>query len=114
MNITYTKVGDYYYPDLYVEEGQPLSKYGRTKARYLKENQKALYTSLLMSGELNSYLSMIDDEAIKLHDQLVVDYQRQRNITEDLKGKDQMRWVQEMNNIENCIDEVIRNDIIYR
>ena len=36
----------------------------------------------------------------------------ERNITEELKENDQMKWVQEMNNIQNCIDETIRKEVI--
>ncbi|WP_418361239.1 TnpV protein [Thomasclavelia cocleata] len=29
------------------------------------------------------------------------------------KEKDQMKWVQEMNNIQNCVEEIINRKIIY-
>ena len=35
-----------------------------------------------------------------------------RNITEELKQENPMRWVGEMNNIRACIDEIIMREII--
>ena len=48
-----------------------------------------------------------------MYDRLVEQYKKQRNITEELKAQDQMSWVQEMNNIKNCVNEVILNELIY-
>lgn len=46
--ITYTKKGDYYIPNLTLFKSKysdyKLSKYGRMRARYLKEHKKAEYT----------------------------------------------------------------------
>lgn len=43
--------------------------------------------------ELNDHLQMVDDEANALYDKLIEEYKTKRNITEDLKEKDQMKWV---------------------
>lgn len=54
----YTKIGDYYYPNIVVDntEKGTLSKYGRARLRYLKEYNKGLYTELLMTGKLTEHL----------------------------------------------------------
>lgn len=57
---------------------------------------------------------MIDDEAYALYDRLIEQYKVKRNITEELKEKDQMKWVQEMNNIQNCVEEVVLKKYIYK
>lgn len=44
------------------------------------------------------------------YDVLVKQLMEERNINEELKETDQMRWVQEMNSIHACIDEIILND----
>ena len=61
--ITYTKVGDYYLPNLVLkqEEKVILNKYGRLRLNYLKENKKAEYTILFMNGELNKHLKEIQE-----------------------------------------------------
>ena len=35
-----------------------------------------------------------------------------RNITEELKEQDQMKWVQEMNNIRVMVEEILINVIM--
>lgn len=39
-------------------------------------------------------------------------YKIKWNITEKLKEKEQMKWVQEMNNIENVVMEFIKENYI--
>lgn len=48
-----------------------------------------------------------------MYGRLVEQYKKQRNITEELKAQDQMLWVQEMNNIKACVNEVILDELIY-
>ena len=75
--------------------------------------QKILYTNLLTSGGLYEYVEMINHQANALYDKLLVDMKRQRNITEELKKENQMLWIQEMNNIDACINEIIYEEYIY-
>lgn len=115
MKIEYIKIGDYYYPNLTMKQEckLELSRYGRAKLNYMKRHQKVLYTNLLTNGQLHEYLMDVDRRANDVYDKLLVEYKQQRNITEALKEYDQMQWVQEMNNIINCINEVIYHDYIY-
>ena len=57
--LTYTRCGDYYIPDLKLSEQPeaPIGKYGRMRQRYLKEHRPGLYSSLILSEKL--YLSLI-------------------------------------------------------
>ena len=114
MKIKYHKVGDYYYPNLEINKDKVhLSKYGRMKLIFMKEYQKGLYFKLLSTNELNNYLQTIDVEASELYDQLLVDFKKKRNITGNMKEKNQMLWIQEMNNVEICFDALIKNEVIY-
>lgn len=56
---------------------------------------------------------MIDDEVNALYDRLIEQYKIKRNITEELKEKDQMKWVQEMNNIQNCVEEIVNYQVVF-
>ena len=38
----------------------------------------------------------------------------EENVTEELKATNQMKWVQNMNNIKNCAEEIAYNEIIYK
>ena len=50
--LTYTRCGDYYIPDLELSEQPeaPIGKYGRMRQRYLKEHRPGLYSSLILGG----------------------------------------------------------------
>lgn len=80
---------------------------------FLKEYHKIIYTNMLTSNTLNEHLQSIDDEANQLNEKLIDDYKKKRNITEELKEKNQLEWIREMNNIENCEMEIILKNIIY-
>ncbi|MEG0034828.1 MAG: TnpV protein [Bacilli bacterium] len=112
MTIEYARVGDYYFPNIKGNNKITLSKYGKMKLKYLKEHQKGLYFELLSTNQLNSYLHNVDKEANEMYERLLTDIKKQRGISEELKAKNQMQWVQEMNNIQNCIEEVIIKKVI--
>ena len=61
----YERQGDYYIPCLIlpVEEERTIGLWGQRHLRYIKEHNKARYSSLLSSGKLNSYLADIDQQA---------------------------------------------------
>lgn len=113
--IEYIEINGLLYPNLKVEPVKQLNltRFGKMRLNFLKEHHKVIYTNMLISNTLNEHLQSIDDEANQLYDKLVDDYKKKRNITEELKEKDQLRWIQEMNNIENCVMEVILKNIIY-
>jgi len=114
-DIKYRKVGDFYFPNIKVatEEIHQLGKYGRMKLAYMKEHKKFEYQMLSLKGELVKYLHSIDEDADNMYEALLSQYKEKWGITEEMKELDQMRWVQEMNNIEKCIKEVILSTIIY-
>ena len=101
MGGTYTRVGNYYLPDLKLpdEENKPIGLWGQRHARHLKQNHKVLYMNLLTSGKLNDYLADIDKQAEDLFFRLVNQMAEREGITENLKAENQMLWVQKMNNI---------------
>ena len=101
--ITYSKLGDYYYPNLQANEQPYLSKWGRAKLKYLKQNEQGLYTSLLLKNQLNEYLLDIDLEANLMYDHLIKQLIIQHN---------QMLWVKEMNMISKIAEEIVLNKYI--
>lgn len=54
----------------------------------------------------------MDKELNQRYEILIEQYKTLRNITEELKEKDQMKWVQEMNNIRVMVGEVLINEMI--
>ena len=53
----------------------------------------------------------MDKKLNERYEILIEQYKVSRNITEELKELDQMKWVQEMNNIKSCVEEIIWNEI---
>lgn len=99
--IKYNRVGDYEFPELKQERSLPnLSRFGREYLRILKEKHPGHYLALRAKDELNEELIRIDKELNKRYENLIEQYKESRNITEELKEQDQMKWVQGMNNIE--------------
>ena len=113
--IGYTLQGDYYLPDLALpaEEQQPIGIWGQRHLRHIKQNQRVLYTNLLTSGKLNSYLADINRQAEEMFSRLVKQMAEREGVTEQLKADNQMAWVGRMNNIRSRAIEIVNNDLIY-
>lgn len=112
----YELQGDYYLPCLKLpkEETAHIGIFGQRHRRYLKTHRKALYTSLLTSGKLNSYLADIDRQAEEMFSRLVKQLAKVEGVTETLKAADQMEWVRRMNSIRNRASEIVSEELIYR
>ena len=112
--INYTLQGDYYLPDLALpaEEQQPIGIWGQRHLRHIKQNRRVLYTNLLTSGKLNSYLADINRQAEEMFSRLVKQMAEYEGVTEQLKADNQMAWVGRMNNIRSRATEIVNNDLI--
>ena len=107
--------GDYYIPCLTVpaQEERPIGIWGRRHLRYIKQERKALYTELLTSGRLNTYLADINEQATEQMLLLTKQMAEREGVTEQLKAQDQILWVQCMNNIRDRAMEIVIHDLIY-
>ena len=113
--IEYTKVGDYYMPNLVLEKEEKiiLNKYGRLRLKFLKENKKAEYTIMFMNGTLNKHLKEIQETAQVRVDIIIEQLKKQNNLTEKMKNTDQLYWVGMMNSFKNTAEEIVLNELIY-
>ena len=112
--IKYTKVGDYYMPNLVLEKERiVLNKYGRLRLKFLKENKKTEYTIMFMNGTLNKHLKEIQEVAQDRIDLIIEQLKEQNNLTEEMKNTDQLYWVSMMNNFKNTAEEIILKELIY-
>lgn len=107
--------GDYYYPllELPEEEQRPVGVWGQRHLRYIREHKKGLHFSLMSSGKLNSYLADIDQQAQDMYLRLVEQMTEKEGMTEQLKAKNQMEWVRQMNNIADKAKETVNGELIY-
>ena len=90
-----------------------LGKYALLRRKFLKENRRITYTNLLTSGKLNSHLAEIEQTALSRMDQVVAQMAKTEGVTEELKARDPMKWVQLMNNLRNAAEETILTELIY-
>ena len=115
--IEYNLVNDYYIPNIVLQKPRRtgnVGKYGRMRARYLRENKKAEYSIMLINNELISHLLDIDDICRERIDMLVKQMSEKENVNEELKANNQIKWLQMMNNIKNRVEEIVINEIIYQ
>ena len=115
MEITYSKYGDYYLPDLVLSEEEPATygHFGRMRLKYLKEHRRATYINLKTSGQLTHHLNEIDREANKTLRFLIEQMAQAQCITEELKATDQMAWVGAMNDAHRTAEEVVAREVIF-
>ena len=116
FELTYSKVGDYFIPDLTLPEDnddRDIGVYGRRHADYLKNHRKGLYSQMLMSGKLHTYLADLNEQANDRLWTIVEQMKKAQGITEELKAKDMMAWVGAVNNIKACAEEIINDELIY-
>ena len=112
--MSYTLHGDYYLPDLVLNEEEPTyGKYGMLRKQFLKEHRSARYQYLLLTGKLNEHLNQTDQEARKQVEMLMKQMAEKKGATEELKAQDQMTWVRLMNNIKASAEEIVLKNTIY-
>ena len=111
--LNYTLHGDYYLPDLELNEEEPVyGKYGIMRKQFLKEHRSAKYQYLVLTGKLTEYLNQVDKEAREKVEMLVEQMAEQWGVTEELKMQNQMEWVRKMNNIRSRAVEIIDVELI--
>lgn len=114
MQITYRKEGDFLVPNL-TEKNQNqhmIGKYGRMRLDYLREEDEITYTNLMFEKKLVPHILEIQQMAEKTLDRLINQMKVEENVTEELKAKNQMLWVQKMNNIKSRAEEIVIVEII--
>ena len=114
-DLDYTLVNDYYLPNLTAAapaEQHPTGRWGRLHKKCLKEQHPIRYNQLVLSGELGSYLAKLDEQAEEQLALIVRQMQENEGVTEALKAANQMEWVQRMNIIRNCAEEIIWQQLL--
>ena len=117
MGGTYVRQGDYLLPCLFLpaeKENKPIGVWGQRHLRYIRQYKRILYTTLLTSGKLNSYLADIDEQAEGMFLRLVEQIANREGVTEQLKVENQIEWVRAMNSIQHRVTEIVNAELIFR
>ena len=89
-----------------------IGKYGRMHLDYIKQHRRGRYTTLLTEGKLNARLHEIDLEANEMLETIIPRLAIERGIDENLKARDMLRWVAEMNNIKSSAEEIVLREVV--
>lgn len=115
MELSYRQNGDYLIPDIEMDE-QPrgiIGKYGMMRKAFLKEHRSGTYNALLLQNRLTEHLLEIDRTAREQVEKTMAQMMSAEGVTESLKARDQMAWVQQMNNIKSRAEEAAIAEIIH-
>ena len=115
MELSYRQNGGYLIPDIKMDD-QPagmIGKYGRMRKTFLKEHRSGTYNSLLLQNKLTEHLLEIDRTAREQVEQTMAQMAKAEGVTESLKARDQMAWVQQMNNIKSRAEETVIAEIVH-
>ena len=113
---TYREENGHLIPNITLPEqtDYQIGKYGRMHLDYIKSHRRGRYTTLLTEGKLNARLHEIDLEASEMLEAIIARLAVERGIDEDLKARDMLRWVAEMNNIKANAEEIVLREVIYQ
>ena len=111
---TYREENGHLIPDVTLPEhtNYQIGKYGRMHLDYIKHHRHGRYTTLLTEGKLNTRLHKIDLEANEMLETIIPRLAAERGIDENLKARDMLRWVAEMNNIKASAEEIVLREVV--
>lgn len=111
---TYREKNGHLIPDITLLEqtDYQIGKYGRMYLDYIKNHRRGRYTTLLTEGTLNARLREIDLDANEMLDTIIPRLAAERGIDENLKARDMLRWVAEMNNIKASAEEIVLREVV--
>ena len=111
---TYREKDGHLIPDVTLPEqtDYQIGKYGRMHLDYIKNHRRGRYTTLLTEGKLNARLHEIDIEANEMLNSIISRLATERGIDENLKARDMLRWVAEMNNIKASAEEIVLQEVV--
>jgi len=112
--LDYMLVGDYYIPMLALpEENRPIGYWGMLRKEYLKKHKLGLYSYLLLTGKLDSYLADLNEQAQERYELIEAKMRSAEGVTEKLKARNLMEWVRQCNNIGNRVQEIVLSELVY-
>lgn len=110
--IHYTLVGDYYFPTCMLGDKSPNGKWASLYERYLQEKHPHEYVRLIWADELAALLESVQRECEEREAVLVREMAEAEGVNEEMKGNEQMAWVQRMEMICGRVEEVVRKEIM--
>ena len=117
IELEYFKVGDYYIPNLILDEPPEvkgfMGKYADLRRDYLKEYRPLEWMVLVNTGKAVEHLRQTEEATNDRLRTLMPELARTVGTTEALKASDPMRWVGLMNTCKAQAEEIIFAELIY-
>lgn len=112
--IDYVLCGDYYIPEIQIpRQDRPIGHYGRLRKAYLREFRPVLYQGYISQGKLFEHLVDVNTQAQERMDVMMEQIIREWGVDEALKAKNEMGWVQLMNQAWHCAEENVLHEVVY-
>ncbi len=90
-----------------------LGVWGQRHYNYLKKNNPTVINVMRMKGTLKQYLTDFNHDAQEMYEQLIQQYSKIENVTEELKAADNLEWTRQINSIRSRVEEFILSDFVY-
>ena len=90
-----------------------IGKWGNLHRADLRQFRPALYSTLVLSCTLHTYLADLNEQATERCSLIIEQMAEVEGVDEALKASDQMLWVQSMNSIRSRAEEIIKHELIY-
>ena len=112
--LDYVLAGDYYLRVLSLpEETRPIGYWGMLRKEYMKNYKSGMYSYLLLTGKLDSYLADLNEQAQERYELIEAQMRSAEGVTEELKVRDSMEWVRQCNNVRNRVQEIVLSELVY-
>ena len=112
--LDYVLAGDYYLPVLSLsKETRPIGYWGMLRKEYMKNYKSGMYSYLLLTGKLDSYLADLNEQAQERYELIEAQIRSAEGVTEELKACNPMEWVRQCNNVENRVQEIVLSELVY-
>jgi len=113
--IHYRLHGDFYFPNFTdPEELGSLGKWADLHLAFMKDHQTHAYVEMLFADKLVSYLREFNEQAEERYQRIIGQMTQAEGVTEQLKAKDQLAWIQRMNEIASRAEENVLTEMVYR
>ena len=109
--LTYTKVGDYYIPNLTIKPSPPIGKYGRMRRTFLEQNNPMLFNDMVLTETLFPHLWAVQQTCEKRMELLMANLLA-KNPAPD-KATQQLAWVAHMNSLKAQAEEIVLRELVY-
>lgn len=80
---------------------------------YLHEHNPLRFDDLVLEGKLWTYLADLNEQAQNRLQLIIRQIQEAESVSDELKEKNQLAWVQAMNSIHNRAKEIVLHELVY-